>query len=1128
MWNIVAKLIASKFGKLVGLLACLVIICLVKQVVFPKKSWFWWVVAMGVITLVWIIWLIYEWRKDQVAARGLDKSMKEASQKDVASKRPDKQAAYLKSKENFEYAITLLERSRPKGYRGGALYRLPWILVVGFPADGKTTAIENAGIRFPVDPRKDEAGGGGAKKREIEGVGGTKSCNWFFTSDGVILDTAGRYMAREAGEVDEAEWKEFLEMIQKFRPKRPVNGLVALCSIEKVMTGKDTAREFAQKVRRQINEIMENLQTHVPVYLVFNKCDLIHGFVEFFGDLDLERRNQVWGFTREYKPKLRKSGIGVESELDTITKDLEREISALCEGLERRRLLRLSAPDLHPSERAALCIFPGEFRAAIEPLKEFVSNIFYDSAYGNNPILRGVYFTSAWQHEGNPIVALMEQVAGEYNIPLEALPFSRQQVTQYFLHDLFNEIIFKDENLGGRFKKSVFDRTRRILVGCVAGLAALIGVWMSVSYFVGSNRNSELYRQAIKVKGSDFKNNPSEALVQLDLLREKKEDYISQGFPFGLFYWLFDVEKDGRLALAADSLLAAKVDQHIVNPAWESSRYALRGGASSDLFAYITSFRTYLYLSTSNNSPSDELDTLVAQYVMRESMIRQGAEARVVPGLNQKLAMLLAAWRANKHRQSREVDAKLLPYARGQIQNAWNWTRIVHDLVDSYGDAQRYFSPKIFNFESDFPRVEQAFRFVEWDQTFRSRLVATYESYSEDTVLVSILGDRMKSASGNPLMDKYYVEALAAWRQFFQVIADDPTWSLNMTQRSKYFIKLLKEAASETRFSDPVMSNEFKELRRFTGIWPQSGVLDNLPNPTDAKAPSEPPPIDTYDALLDKVRAKVPPPKSAQCAEGFGQAKADLANLASQANDIVPGGTLRRLLMGPFTDASVVLGGNTRKCLNQIWHTNVITPFGDISALYPFDRAATGDADIQAIGSFFGAGGPLLAFDAQEGKPAIQTGFNLSPAYNGLLGLRGKIIQRFGGAGASINLDISQSLVDENIKKITLSGGGQYFVYEQGAPDVWVLPLPWNGAELTMTVESRQKEIIYSIVFPGVWAPLRLLDRANVTGNTGTLKFVGSNNKTYEFKVKLANSTGDNPVQFLRNFVHDLPEQIAP
>jgi type VI secretion system protein ImpL len=84
-------------------------------------------------------------------------------------------------------ALTLLRNAR--GTRG-YLYEQPWYAIIGPPGSGKTTALANAGLRFPLAAELD----GG----EIRGVGGTRFCDWSFTDEAVLIDTAGRYTTQDS------------------------------------------------------------------------------------------------------------------------------------------------------------------------------------------------------------------------------------------------------------------------------------------------------------------------------------------------------------------------------------------------------------------------------------------------------------------------------------------------------------------------------------------------------------------------------------------------------------------------------------------------------------------------------------------------------------------------------------------------------------------------------------------------------------------------------------------------------------------------------------------------------------------------------------------------------------------
>ena len=86
-------------------------------------------------------------------------------------------------------AISTLNSSKLGLLSGSAaLYELPWYMIIGNPAAGKSTAIANSGLKFPF------ADGSG---KIIQGIGGTRNCDWFFTTDGIVLDTAGRYSVHD-------------------------------------------------------------------------------------------------------------------------------------------------------------------------------------------------------------------------------------------------------------------------------------------------------------------------------------------------------------------------------------------------------------------------------------------------------------------------------------------------------------------------------------------------------------------------------------------------------------------------------------------------------------------------------------------------------------------------------------------------------------------------------------------------------------------------------------------------------------------------------------------------------------------------------------------------------------------
>src|SRR4029077_13062488 len=74
--------------------------------------------------------------------------------------------------------------------KGDFLYDLPWYVLIGPPGSGKTTALINSGLKFPLAR--------GPTPEAIAGVGGTRYCDWWFTEDAVMVDTAGRYTTQDS------------------------------------------------------------------------------------------------------------------------------------------------------------------------------------------------------------------------------------------------------------------------------------------------------------------------------------------------------------------------------------------------------------------------------------------------------------------------------------------------------------------------------------------------------------------------------------------------------------------------------------------------------------------------------------------------------------------------------------------------------------------------------------------------------------------------------------------------------------------------------------------------------------------------------------------------------------------
>ena len=172
-------------------------------------------------------------------------------------------------------ALETLKRSSGKQ---SFLYELPWYIIIGPPGAGKTTALVNSGLKFPL------AGQDGAAS--IAGVGGTRYCDFWFTEDAVLIDTAGRYTTHDSdAETDRKSWLSFLSLLKDNRAKQPINGVILAISVEDVLLlPEDELTAHANAIRKRLLELHQELKIDFPVYALFTKADLIDGFREYFGN----------------------------------------------------------------------------------------------------------------------------------------------------------------------------------------------------------------------------------------------------------------------------------------------------------------------------------------------------------------------------------------------------------------------------------------------------------------------------------------------------------------------------------------------------------------------------------------------------------------------------------------------------------------------------------------------------------------------------------------------------------------------------------------------------------------------------------------------------------------------------
>ena len=359
-------------------------------------------------------------------------------------------------RERVRGALTRLRAGRRRGY----LYEQPWYVLIGPPGSGKTTALLNSGLHFPLaQPDGTDIA--------VGGVGGTRLCDWWFADEAVLIDTAGRYTTQDSdAAVDRAGWQGFLDLLRRTRPRQPVNGAIVVVSLTDIAAADPAMRAaHARAVRRRVTEISDRLRLRVPVYMVFSKADQLTGFNEYFDDLDVEGRGQVWGMTFP---------------LAKGTEAFAPEFRLLLERLDQRVFERLQA-ERAPDRRALLGGFSLQLASLERPLTEFLAQAFGGTRIDPAPFLRGVYITSATQ-EGTPVDRLTGMLARSFGVDQKRTPSLRPVAGRsYFLKRLLGEVVLGEALLvstgSARMRRRRLLRIAGLSVIGLATLAVSLGLW---------------------------------------------------------------------------------------------------------------------------------------------------------------------------------------------------------------------------------------------------------------------------------------------------------------------------------------------------------------------------------------------------------------------------------------------------------------------------------------------------------------------------------------------------------------------------------------------------------------------------------------------------------------------------
>lgn len=1098
-----------------------------------------------VARIVLFVVLVSLWGLNRLRKYLKSKKANEALVEQVAEVDPDEarsQEEIQLLQDRLQDALAVLKESKFGGDgERQSLYEVPWYIIVGPPGAGKTTALVNSGLNFPLA----EKFGHDA----LKGVGGTRNCDWWFTDEAVLIDTAGRYTTQDSNKAqDAAAWGGFLDLLKKHRKRRPINGALVAISVSELLSQSRAERsQHAKTIKQRIQELQSKLGIRFPVYVLLTKCDLLAGFSEFFDDLRRDQREQVWGMTFTLSDRPDDNPIADEFE-------------PLWEGLEQRlndHVLERLEYERAPARRDLIYAFPQQIASLKPTMSEFLSEIFKPTRYDETPMLRGVYLTSATQ-EGNPIDRILGAVANTFGVSSQVAPAFSGRGRSYFLTRLMQDVIFAESGLAGTNRKEERRRAwlqRAAYASCFVLLAAGILAW-TISYRGNTTLMAEVDVAAEEaddelnyLRGTGQSQSYASMLPSATLVETIPTGYADQRMekpvPFSRRFGLYQGHKLGREAEATyirllHNLMLPKMLFQIED--------ALKQGLDDPVFLYET-LKVYLSMERPERfDPEYTQDWYFYDWSLNPpANISQ--EGR--PYLDTHLIAITENW---QDPFPLALDERLIEDARAVLRRLPMASRVLGrlKLVAQNSDKAPPFrldraggkgTEVVFQRRSGIDLADEVpglWTYQGYQSIFKpeSRAIAL-QLLKEQWVLGEIedLGDIQETAREvDRLMEEvtrlYFEEYIEVWDRLLADIEVVPLSSggkavdvLNEASRpSSPLKKVLVAVAKELNLK--YLTDTQREIETTACQNAMRGVNRAInrigirrSNSTDCDREEADPTLvdehfeelielaendggdidrvllvleDMYVYLDEVVNTGEPSPGNRDPAPKLR------SNSRRQPQPLQ--NWMKSLAWSVQKTSEVVVAAGATNRINQDWTAQVVPTCRQVtSTRYPFVPNSNQETTLREFGQLFGPGGTIDQFYNQHLASYMDTTASPwiwkrtspdSPRFNRQsarsLELARNVRDSFfqdGGMRPSIRFQLTPVFLDDAVDSFTLSLEGQTLNYRHGPIRSVRMNWPGDGdfAQVQLQIDPPSTRGRSTVIIDGPWAWLRLLDRSRIT-----------------------------------------------
>ena len=1088
---------------------------------------------IGVIIALPVIWLLTQFRVRFTDKRA-EAQLTEALDKDAeqplatgakAAAAPDPEQAILA--ERLKGALQTLQGA--DALKGRKLYQLPWYVIIGAPGSGKTTALKNSGLHFPLQSQLGDD--------PVQGAGGTRYCDWWFTDEAVFIDTAGRYTTQDnPREAANHAWLGFLGMLKRTRPKRPLNGILVTISILDLLTKTPTQQAMqATAIKRRIQELNEHLGMDLPVYVVFTKCDLIAGFNEFFLDLEAEERDQVWGVTLPFK-----APDAAGEALAAFPARFEALIGRAADRIAHR--LR---EERSPRRRMLIYEFPRQMLGLQSKLTNFLRDVFVPNQFEQPAILRGTYFVSATQ-TASPAT----WVSGVLPPTLCAPPVSSaSSVTPrtFFIRRLLNDVVFAESGIAAanrreqrRFRWAYSGAmTAACAVFAISALAWLTGYGANRSFLDAVAAQIETYRDHQHALGGDSQPHWGEMVAALDRLQALPTGY-GDGADLKPAAWGFGLDQGDKMGAQSRNAYLAVLERRFMPAIADQLLQQFENAGDREDYLY-EALRIYLMFYQRDHMDAEAVKTWLG--ILWERALPGAHNEPVRLALGRHLAIAL------------DEDLLLPPIDEQRVAAAREvllatpldrrlYVRLKSDYVAEHPEGfnvvdwlGRRNAEALFVRRSGRPLQEGVPSYFTYQGFHRgyslqkrklSTILAQEHWVYDDRGSAALSGEELDALS-DALDEHYFREYVSAWRSYLedlrlrrfdssgsgrdlaQVLAagDAPLVRLLKGVRRHTALTELPEGTASAaqvadQLSETAMPNQRRRLERLVPDGAMAGRLalpgqevdDAFQDLNRFVASDDGAALDRLQAALRQLSEHLDQLAGSrdQRQQAFSAALDPQRNapaLRELDHSLAAAPAWVRQWLEPLTgDTRRITAAGARRYVNDVWQAEVISFYERaIAGRYPLDPAATREVRIEDFTLFFGPEGILDEFFQRHIEPFVDT---RRPVWRwrrsiGISDRNLRVFQAaqrirdayFVGPGQpQVDFALRPHSLDSAVVQALLETGGAQVSYQHGP--VRTTPLQWKldsstRSRLVLSLASRDTPL--STTEEGQWSLFRLIEK---------------------------------------------------